>query len=122
MFALWFICVHTELINLIHAGFVQIAALAPIHVLTPEGTLYVKVVEARNLPDIEPGKTVSPYTELYIVAALNQPQRTSVLKTEVYEHSSNPKASFPFELYEEETNALMVHHPFSGLRKCCSPS
>jgi len=65
--------------------------LAPVQIPTLEGTLYVKVVEARNLPNVEPGKAVNPFAELYLVAAVNRPQRIGVLKTETYPESSNPK-------------------------------
>jgi hypothetical protein len=66
-------------------------ALHPVAADLIEGTLYIKLIEARNLPIIESGSAPSSYAEQYIVAPLKSKQRAGVIRSATYSGSTHPK-------------------------------
>lgn len=52
--------------------------------------LYIKVVEAKNLPLLEAGKPINPYAKQYMVTPLAEPSQSS-LSTDVIPENTDPK-------------------------------
>jgi hypothetical protein len=74
----------------LHENFSQVDAISPNHVQSVEGILYIKVVEAKNLPLLEPGKPINPFSKQYMVTPLHEASQSS-LSTDVIPENTNPK-------------------------------